>query len=58
MTRNQTINQLIILREAAHDAHKRKALEDAILLMRSTTDYYIKAYMRGYHDAKLKGDEA
>lgn len=58
MTIDQKINQLIILREAAHDKYRRDALEDAILLMRSKREFYDLAYMRGYRDAKRKGDEA
>lgn len=58
MTINQKINQLKILREAATDRHKKEALDDAIRMMTSTADHYIKAYMRGYHDAKAKGEEA
>lgn len=58
MTPEQTINQLIVLREASHDARQKRALNEAVQLMRSCSEWYIKAYMRGYHDAKIKGSEA
>jgi len=58
MTIEQKINQLIVLREAAHDSRQREALQDAITMMKSCAELYIKAYMRGYHCAKIKGDEA
>ena len=58
MNVNQKINQLIVLREAAHDSRHKEALRDAVLMMKSTADYYERAYMRGYRDAKRKGSEA
>lgn len=58
MTLSQKINQLIILREAASNRWQQEALKDAVLMMRSTSDYYELAYLRGYRDAKRKGDEA
>lgn len=58
MTIEQTINQLITLREASHDARQKYALNEAIRMMRNCYEWYEKAYMRGYHDAKVKGTEA
>lgn len=58
MTVEQKINQLIVLKEAAYDSRQREALRDAILMMRSCADYYIRAYQNGYRDAKRKGSEA
>ena len=58
MTLPQKINQLIVLKEAASDSRQQEALKDAIALMKSRVDFYELAYMRGYRDAKRKGDEA
>lgn len=58
MTLNQKINQLIVLHNAAYDSRQQDALKDAITLMKSKVDFYEIAYMRGYRDAKRKGDEA
>ena len=58
MTIPQKINQLIVLREAVSDSRQQEALKDAVLMMKSTADYYERAYMRGYHDGKRKGDQA
>lgn len=58
MTIDQKINQLIILRDSAHDRYRKEALEDAITLMMSKHEFYDLAYMRGYRDAKKKGAEA
>lgn len=57
MTIEQKINQLIVLHDAAYDSRHKEALEDAITIMRSKADLYELAYMRGYKDAKRKGDE-
>lgn len=58
MTLNQKINQLIVLHDAAYDSRQQAALKDAIILMKNKVDLYELAYMRGYRDAKRKGDEA
>lgn len=58
MTIGQKINQLLLLLDIVVDQRQKDALMDAIVAMQSVTELYIKAYMRGYHDAKQKGMEA
>lgn len=58
MTLNQKINQLKVLHDTVTDKRQQDALNDAIILMQSRAEFYTIAYMRGYHDARNKGEEA
>lgn len=58
MTPRQAESILIVMREAAHDAFQKKALEVAITQLHDRLEMMDRQYLRGWHDARKKGEEA
>lgn len=58
MTPRQATSVLIVMHEAAHDATQKEALKIAITNLRDRLEIMDRQYMRGWHDAKRKGEEA
>lgn len=56
MTQKQKVNQLKVIRQQVTDKRQQAALDDAITIMTAVSEYYIRAYMRGWHDAIRKGE--
>lgn len=58
MTPRQAESILITMREAAHDRFQKMALEVAIMQLHDRLEIMDRQYLRGYRDARRKGEEA
>lgn len=56
MTPRQATSILMVMHEGAHDARQKEALAVAIANLRDRLEMMDRQYMRGWRDAKQKGD--
>lgn len=56
MTPRQATSILIVMHEGSHDARQKEALAIAISQLRDRLEMMDRQYMRGWRDARRKGD--
>lgn len=56
MTPRQATSILMVMHEASHDARQKEALSIAVSNLRDRLEMMDRQYMRGWRDAKQKGE--